>query len=67
MAATQEQIEALEQAINQGALSVEYGDKKVTYRSLADMESTLRKMKSELGIQGKPTRFYAEHSSGLNY
>jgi hypothetical protein len=67
MAVTQEQIDALEMAINQGAVSVEYGDKKVTYRSISDMESILRKMKIEIGTQNKSTRFYAEHSNGLNF
>lgn len=68
MAVTQDEIDTLEKAINQGAISVEYGDKKVTYRNLNDMRSILRDMKKELGQNnGNSNRRYAEHSNGLNF
>ena len=37
MAYTQLDLDALDAAIGSGALTVEYADKKVTYRSLDDM------------------------------
>ncbi|WP_422491273.1 phage head-tail joining protein [Endozoicomonas sp. ALE010] len=37
MAFTQQQLTALEDAIAMGTLEVEYGDKKVRYRSLTEM------------------------------
>ena len=67
MAYTQQQLDLLDAAIAQGALTVEYADKKVTYRSLAEMMSIRNLMLSNLGIT-KPNsgRRYAEHHSGLN-
>lgn len=47
---TIEQYHALRNAIAAGSLSVEYGDKKVTYRSLADMERILALIGGELGL-----------------
>jgi hypothetical protein len=64
MAYTQEQIHTLEQAIAEGALSVKYGDKQVTYRSLAEMIRTLEMMKESLG-QRRPRRVYGEVTKGL--
>lgn len=66
MAYTIEQHDALEAAIAQGALRVEYGDKKVQYRSLDDMIRILNLMKSQLGLLS-PTggRKYADFSNGI--
>lgn len=50
MAFTQQQHDILEAAIAQGALKVEYGDKKVTYQSLTDMLRILKLMKADLGL-----------------
>jgi DNA-directed RNA polymerase subunit H (RpoH/RPB5) len=47
MAATNAQITALEEAIASGTTSVEYGDKKVVYRSLAEMRQILAELKLE--------------------
>lgn len=47
MAATAAQIAALEEAIASGATEVSYGDKRVSYRSLADMRQILSEMKIE--------------------
>lgn len=41
MAATAEQITALEAALYSGELTVEYGDRRITYRSVADIERAL--------------------------
>ncbi len=56
----------LKEAIAQGVTSVEYGDKKVTYRSLTEMLQIKKLMENELGISSKkPSRRYAEQSKGL--
>lgn len=47
---TNQQYETLKAAIASGALSVNYGDKQVTYRSLAEMKQILSMMEAELGI-----------------
>lgn len=47
---TQEQYDALNKAIAQGTLTVEYGDKKVTYRSLDEMIRIRRMIAGELGL-----------------
>jgi hypothetical protein len=48
MAYTIEQYGALKKAIASGSHSVSYGDKTVTYRSLAEMNSILRLIEDEL-------------------
>jgi hypothetical protein len=65
MAYTQEQFTALQDAIAQGVLTVEYADKKVTYRSLAEMQQILSDMKIELGTSNHGRR-YASHSKGIH-
>lgn len=50
MAFTQEQYEALKAAVAEGALSVRYADKSVTYRSLDEMLRLLKLMATELGL-----------------
>jgi len=47
---TQEQFDALSKAIAQGTLVVEYGDKKVTYRSLTEMLRIRSLIAGELGL-----------------
>jgi len=66
MAYTLTQLDLLNSAIAQGALSVEYADKKVTYRSLAEMYAIKNEMMLELGLK-KPDsgRKYADYRSGL--
>jgi hypothetical protein len=67
MAITQAQIDTLEAAIAEGALIVQYQDKKVEYRSLDDMLRTLDWMKKQAGIvgAGDGRRRYASFSKGL--
>ena len=64
MAYTQQQIDALEAAIAMGATSVQYSDKKVEYRSLAEMKEILQQMKESLGQAKKVRRVFAKHSKG---
>lgn len=52
MAYTIEQVTALEAAIAEGALTVKYQDKQVTYRSLDEMLRILKLMKQQLGLLG---------------
>ena len=48
MSYTLEQYHALKSAIVTGTHSVTYGDKSVTYRSIAEMKEALRLMEEEL-------------------
>lgn len=64
MAVTLGDIEALENAIKTGALSVQYSDKKVTYRSLDEMQRVLNWMRGKLG-QRPITRKTAVIKKGL--
>ncbi len=66
MAYTLTQLEVLTAAIAQGALTVKYADKEVTYRSLDDMMRIKREMEKELyPTTQKSSRRYAEFSKGL--
>lgn len=67
MAYTLDQHNALEEAISQGVLEVEYSDKKVRYRSLDEMLRILSIMKQQLGlIKANSGRKLAQFSSGFN-
>ena len=60
MAYTTDQLTALETAIAQGALSVRWNDRSVTYYSYAEMIRLRDSMRSELGIitpAGNKNRF----------
>lgn len=50
MAWTMTDYEALKQAIATGAREVQFKDKRVSYRTLAQMQSILKAMEAELGI-----------------
>ena len=56
MAYTLEQYHALKSAIAGGSHSVSYGDKTVTYRSLAEMKAILGMMEDELFPERRPRR-----------
>lgn len=66
MAFTLEQYEALKAAVAEGALSVRYADKSVTYRSLDEMLRLLKLMATELGLNANNDggRRYASFSKG---
>jgi hypothetical protein len=69
MAFTQEQIDILKQAIAEGALIVQYGDKRVEYRSLKEMKEILNMMQAEVNASSniqKPTRIYTYGSKGTD-
>lgn len=67
MAWTLQQYEALQAAIADGALTVKYADKVVTYRSLDEMFRILNMMGSQLGLTAAtPRRTYASFSKGHN-
>lgn len=67
MAYTTTQLQALEDAIALGALSVKYADKTVTYRSLDEMIRIRAAMRTELGLNETSSgRFYMKTSKGLN-
>lgn len=56
MAFTSSQLSALEEAISNGVLEVQYTDKKVRYRSLNEMLSLRDTMKRELGTKDTSKR-----------
>lgn len=66
---TQSQYDTLTAAIAQGATTVKYGDKEVTYRSLTDMLRVKELMATDLGINGTAPqnrgRRYAQFSKGV--
>jgi hypothetical protein len=66
MAFTLEQYESLKAAVAEGALSVRYADKSVTYRSLDEMLRLLKLMSTELGLNANNDggRRYASFSKG---
>lgn len=55
MAFSKEQLDALEESIAQGALSVQYNERRVTYQSFPDMLRLRDSMRSELGIASPVT------------
>lgn len=66
MAYTQTQLDALETAMAEGVMSVQYSDRRVTYHSLAEMERLRATMRRELGLTDtKVTRRFAATSKGL--
>ncbi|HEY0032282.1 MAG TPA: hypothetical protein VGB81_03370 [Devosia sp.] len=65
MAYTQAQYDALQSAIASGALTVEYGDKKVTYRSLTEMRAILSEMERDLQIGTRSRRVVSTFTKGL--
>lgn len=65
MAWTQDDLTALEAAIATGALTVQYTDKKIEYRSLKDMLQIRDMIRGNLGLVNKTTRIYMKHSKGL--
>lgn len=62
---TQTQYDALCTAIAQGVMTVKYGDKEITYRSLGEMERIKKLMAVDLGIKTAPRRTYISQTKGL--
>lgn len=66
MAWTQDQLDALEEAIASSTLKVKYADKEVTYRSLDEMLKVRDMMRADLGITtGRTKRILSEFDNGL--
>lgn len=67
MAFTQLQYDAITDALAQGALTVKYADKEVTYRSLDEMIRIKGMMEHDLGISKNTSRaILTKYKSGLN-
>ncbi len=64
---TADDLALLERAVAQGALRVEYGDKKIEYRSLDDMYRLIDTIRRDLGLVnvGNSGRKYAQFDKGL--
>lgn len=56
MAYTQKQLDDLEASIAEGALTVKYEDRLVTYRSLDEMISIRAVIRNALGLTGTKSR-----------
>ena len=66
MAYTQQQLNAINEAIAIGATTVKYGDKEITYRSLSEMKRIKAEMETDLGIGTKTiSRKFAEYGRGF--
>jgi len=67
MAFTLDQLTALDAAIAQGALTVKYADKEVTYRSLDEMLRLRNVIAAEVapGTSATSARKFGTYSSGL--
>lgn len=63
---TIEQYQAIAAAYAEGALTVKYQDKQVTYRSLDEMERIMSRMERDLGLSSSgPRRTIAVHDKGF--
>lgn len=63
---TLEQYKALTKSIALGVMEVNYGNKKVTYRSLNDMLRIQSAMQADLGISTFNSRKrFVQHTKGL--
>lgn len=60
----EEKLEALQCALYEGVLEVEYSDKKVRYRSFDEMNKIIDKIKTDLGLIKKTCRVKASFSKG---
>lgn len=52
MAYTQADLDAIQDALASGALTVKHRDRQVTYRSLVELEKIEAKIKAQLGQSG---------------
>ena len=60
------EYERLKRARSLGATAVQYEDRKITYRSLEEMDQLLRQAEAELGLNGGRTgRIYGATDKGL--
>jgi hypothetical protein len=67
MAFTLGQLEAIDEAITSGSMSVSYNGKSVTYRSLDDMLRIRGIISRQLGLTtGRSNTLLAGHSKGID-
>lgn len=59
-----EKLRAIEDAFFEGVLEVQYGDKKVRYRSFDEMKRIIDLLKSQLGISQKTSKYFANFDKG---
>jgi hypothetical protein len=64
MAYTQSDLDLIEAAIKEGALTVKYADKQVTYRSLDEMLRIRDLIRAELGITTPRARKFGQFNAG---
>ncbi len=64
MAYTQSQLDALEAALASGTLTVEFDGKRVTYRSLDEIQRAIEIVKKGLGQQTHQHFSFTRYSSG---
>jgi len=63
MAYTQSQLDALEGALASGTLTVEFDGKRVTYRSLDELQRAIKIIKKGLGQAAKDRFTFTKHVS----
>ncbi len=61
----QTMLDALERALYEGVLEVQYNDKRVKYRSFNEMNKIIDKLKIELGQNSKTSKCFAKFGKGL--
>lgn len=66
MSWAQSDLDNLEKAIAEGALTVQYKDKMITYRSLKDMLSLREIMKREINGESNFKKIQPYYDKGLN-
>lgn len=59
------QLDAIEKAYYSGALKVKYADREVNYRSLAEMDQIIQKLKKKLGQSKGIKLVQVEFDNGL--
>jgi len=64
MAFTQTDLDAIKKAIAGSQLEVQYGDKRVRYRSLEELERAARMISSELNAGNRRSRIVRLRSAG---
>ncbi|WP_153799065.1 phage head-tail joining protein [Foetidibacter luteolus] len=59
------QYTAITAAYAQGVTHVEYGDKRIIYRSLNEMKQIIEEMQIDLGLKKVTRKKYAQFTKGL--
>ena len=65
MATTQAELDALIAARNRGVLAVGHGDKRVQYRSLAEMDRLIARMTRDLASSRPKNHGFAKTKRGI--